>query len=155
MSDSKKAYKNWKVQQGSDIIFPNQVWQAACDWKASAQDGVSSSADCILVPRSLIERWANVDAFNVPRGAAMELKVAAQMMLSTQQQPSAVVPDEPTRSMCECSIAITPLGDGCRYCKPQEWIDLLNEWLDEHRARVAELESALQDAVDREQDPLN
>jgi hypothetical protein len=39
MSDSKKAYKNWKVQQGSDIIFPNQVWQAACDWKASAQDG--------------------------------------------------------------------------------------------------------------------
>jgi hypothetical protein len=93
MSDSKKAYKNWKVQQGSDIIFPNQVWQAACDWKASAQDGVSSSADCILVPRSLIERWANVDAFNVPRGAAMELKVAAQMMLSTQQQPSAVVPE--------------------------------------------------------------
>jgi hypothetical protein len=94
MSDSKKAYKNWKVQQGSDIIFPNQVWQAACDWKASAQDGVSSSADCILVPRSLIERWANVDAFNVPRGAAMELKVAAQMMLSTQQQPSTVVPDD-------------------------------------------------------------
>jgi hypothetical protein len=39
MSDSKKAYKNWKVQQGGDIIFPNQVWQAACDWKASAQDG--------------------------------------------------------------------------------------------------------------------
>jgi hypothetical protein len=39
MSDSKKAYKNWKVQQGSDIIFPNQVWQAACDWKARAQDG--------------------------------------------------------------------------------------------------------------------
>jgi hypothetical protein len=39
MSDSKKAYKNWKVQQGSDIIFPNQVWQAACEWQASAQDG--------------------------------------------------------------------------------------------------------------------
>jgi hypothetical protein len=51
-------------------------------------------------------------------------------------------------SKCECSVAITPLGDGCRHCKPQEWIDLLNEWLDEERARVAELESALQDAVD-------
>jgi tryptophanyl-tRNA synthetase len=58
-------------------------------------------------------------------------------------------------SKCECSMAITPLGDGCRHCKPQEWIDLLNEWLDEHRARVSELESALQDAVDKEQDPLN
>ncbi|WP_395119680.1 hypothetical protein ACFCQI_01820 [Rhodanobacter sp. FW102-FHT14D06] len=32
---------------------------------------------CIPVPRSLVERWANVDAFNAPVGAAMELKVIA------------------------------------------------------------------------------
>jgi hypothetical protein len=39
MSDSKKAYKNWKLKKGSDIIFPNQIWEAACAWQASAQDG--------------------------------------------------------------------------------------------------------------------
>lgn len=36
---------------------------------------------CIPVPRSLVERWASVDAFNAPVGAAMELKVIAGQML--------------------------------------------------------------------------
>ena len=43
-------------------------------------------------------------------------------------------------SKCECSMAIAVLGDGCRYCQPQEYIDRLGEWLDEERARVAELD---------------
>jgi hypothetical protein len=42
-------------------------------------------------------------------------------------------------SKCECSMAIAVLGDGCRYCQPQEYINQLEEWLDEDRARVAEL----------------
>ncbi len=51
-------------------------------------DGGAVPTGCIPVPRSLVERWANVDAFNAPRGAAMELKVTAQMMLATPQQPA-------------------------------------------------------------------
>jgi hypothetical protein len=51
---------------------------------------------------------------------------------------------EMSASKCECSMAIAVLGDGCRYCQPQEYINQLEEWLDEERARVAELESALQ-----------
>ena len=35
----------------------------------------------IPVPRALVERWANVDAFQAPKGAAMELKTIAQQML--------------------------------------------------------------------------
>jgi hypothetical protein len=70
---------------------PHYETQRGLSCKNDTQSAVVTK-DRILVPRSLIERWANVDAFNVPRGAAMELKVTAQMMLSTQQQPSAVVP---------------------------------------------------------------
>ena len=29
-------------------------------------------------------------------------------------------------SECKCSIAISVLGDGCRYCQPQEYINRLN-----------------------------
>lgn len=36
---------------------------------------------CIPVPRSLVERWANVDAFRAPMGAAMELRTIAGEML--------------------------------------------------------------------------
>lgn len=35
----------------------------------------------IPVPRALVEHWANVDAFQAPKGAAMELKTIAQQML--------------------------------------------------------------------------
>ena len=28
---------------------------------------------------------------------------------------------------CECSFAIRMLGDGCRYCQPQEYIDRLHD----------------------------
>ena len=29
-------------------------------------------------------------------------------------------------SKCKCGIAISVLGDGCRYCQPQEYINQLN-----------------------------
>lgn len=44
--------------------------------------------DCISVPRDLVQRWADVDAFNAPRGAAMELKTTAQLMLAAAPQPA-------------------------------------------------------------------
>jgi len=48
-------------------------------------------------------------------------------------------------SKCKCPMAISMLGDGCRYCQPQEYIDRLEEWLGEERTRVAEFETAAQD----------
>ena len=44
---------------------------------------------------------------------------------------------------CKCPMTISVTGDGCRYCQPQSYIDSLEEWLDEERARVAELEQAV------------
>ena len=41
---------------------------------------------------------------------------------------------------CECITSV--LGDGCRYCQPQSYIDSLEEWLDEQREIVVELEDA-------------
>jgi hypothetical protein len=43
---------------------------------------------------------------------------------------------------CECSMSISMLGDGCRYCQPQEYIDRLGEWLDEQGAILEKLEDS-------------
>jgi hypothetical protein len=43
-------------------------------------------------------------------------------------------------SKCDCSMAIAVLGDGCRYCQPQEYINRLEEWLDEQGAILEKLE---------------
>ena len=32
---------------------------------------------------------------------------------------------------CECSMSISVLGDGCRYCQPQEYIDRLHEQMED------------------------
>lgn len=48
---------------------------------------------------------------------------------------------------CKCSMSISMLGDGCRNCQPQEYIDRLIEMLDEERdqqaRRIGELEGLL------------
>jgi hypothetical protein len=31
---------------------------------------------------------------------------------------------------CKCSMSISLVGDGCRYCQPQEYIDLLESTMD-------------------------
>jgi hypothetical protein len=43
---------------------------------------------------------------------------------------------------CTCSMSISMLGDGCRYCQPQEYIDRLGEWLDEQGAILEKLEDS-------------
>lgn len=40
-------------------------------------------------------------------------------------------------STCRCSMAISMLGDGCRYCQPQTYIDHLLETLDTGAERNA------------------
>lgn len=39
-------------------------------------------------------------------------------------------------SQCKCSMSISVLGDGCRYCQPQEYIDRLHDQIEEDRAMV-------------------
>lgn len=39
---------------------------------------------------------------------------------------------------CRCSMSISMLGDGCRYCQPQEYIDRLSEMLDEERDSLSD-----------------
>jgi len=34
-------------------------------------------------------------------------------------------------SKCKCKLSIRVLGDGCRYCQPQTYIDNLHETIEE------------------------
>lgn len=36
-------------------------------------------------------------------------------------------------SRCKCTMAISMVGDGCRYCQPQEHIDRLGDIIDDMR----------------------
>jgi len=52
-------------------------------------------------------------------------------------------------SKCKCTTANRVLGDGCRYCQPQEYIDRLHEQFSDEASeigmlqkRIAELEQA-------------
>lgn len=40
---------------------------------------------------------------------------------------------------CKCSLSISLVGDRCRYCQPQEYIDRLEECLNEECAEIARL----------------
>ena len=46
-------------------------------------------------------------------------------------------------SECKCSLSIRVLGDGCRYCQPQTYIDFL-------KRTVTDLEQELEDKEDKE-----
>jgi hypothetical protein len=40
---------------------------------------------------------------------------------------------EKVMSKCDCSMSISVLGDGCRYCQPQEYIDRLHDTIEDER----------------------
>ena len=40
---------------------------------------------------------------------------------------------------CKCSFAISMVGDGCRYCQPQEYIDRMREQIEDSNAETVEL----------------
>ena len=44
---------------------------------------------------------------------------------------------------CKCSMSISMLGDGCRHCQPQEYIDRLGEMLDEERSELSDAEAII------------
>lgn len=43
-------------------------------------------------------------------------------------------------SECKCTMSVRVLGDGCRYCQPQGYIDRLHDWIDEARAEAEQAE---------------
>lgn len=44
---------------------------------------------------------------------------------------------------CKCSMSISMLGDGCRHCQPQEYIDILGEILNEERAELSDAQATI------------
>lgn len=42
---------------------------------------------------------------------------------------------------CKCTMAISMLGEGCRYCQPQNYIDILHDSLADLREEVIEIEA--------------
>ena len=55
-----------------------------------------------------------------------------------------------TDKRCKCPMTISVLGDGCRYCQPQEHIDRLCETLEDEVAEHTEwLEGLLKRVEDK------
>lgn len=53
--------------------------------------------------------------------------------------------------LCKCSMRIRVVGDGCRYCNPQHYIDKLEEQIDDNAHAVDchdELVEALEEGVE-------
>jgi hypothetical protein len=90
MSDSKKAYKNWKVQQGSDIIFPNQVWQAACAWQ-KANDAMPEGWKRVPIKPTLDMIYAAHESGCIDH---YDAEVTWEIMVAAAQEPSE---QEPTQ----------------------------------------------------------
>jgi hypothetical protein len=39
---------------------------------------------------------------------------------------------------CKCPMSISVLGDGCRYCQPQEYIDRLHDQIEDMEQEAAQ-----------------
>lgn len=44
---------------------------------------------------------------------------------------------------CKCDLRTRAVGDGCRYCNPQEYIDKLHEQDADYKSEIANLEQQL------------
>jgi len=51
-------------------------------------------------------------------------------------------------SSCKCTMAQSAVGDGCRYCQPQEYIDRLHDHMAEDEKDWQEERSKLMWALD-------
>lgn len=48
---------------------------------------------------------------------------------------------------CKCDLRTRAVGDGCRYCNPQEYIDKLHEQDADYKAEIATLEQQLRNLL--------
>lgn len=69
------------LSDGTRIVDARQQYDAPEVWPIYTHPAPQVAEEHIPVPRALVEHWANVDAFQAPKGAAMELKTIAQQML--------------------------------------------------------------------------
>ena len=83
------------------------------------------------VPRELLERASNL-AFQTQHYPLHE----ELLNLLSAPSPAGV-------EGCKCSMSISMLGDGCRHCQPQEYIDRLSEMLDEERAELSDAQAII------------
>lgn len=58
-------------------------------------------------------------------------KKEARMHWNTRAKPA-------EQQKCQCSMSISVLGDGCRYCQPQEYIDRLHDQIEDDAAEQQE-----------------
>ena len=52
-------------------------------------------------------------------------------------------------SQCKCDLRTKLVGDGCRYCNPQEYIDNLIESLEEQRTWVGLTDDEIKNACNQ------
>jgi hypothetical protein len=69
---------NWPTKPASGLGLPDAV-SVDSEYTKKCDNNVADGL--MIVSTSLVKKWADVDAFNAPLGAAMELKTIAQMML--------------------------------------------------------------------------
>jgi len=50
--------------------------------------------------------------------------------------------------LCKCTMSIRVLGDGCRHCQPQGYIDRLQDQSKDHADRIEAIEAVLRQAKD-------
>lgn len=46
------------------------------------------------------------------------------------------MPKAETESKCQCDVRTRVLDDGCRYCNPQECIDMLNSFIRDYEKEI-------------------
>lgn len=68
-----------------------------------------------------------------------QLIARLRQLLARDAEAQPVVKDK----RCQCSMTISMLGDGCRYCQPQEYIDRLHDQIEEDRAEATEAAEAI------------
>lgn len=103
------------------------------------------------VPRELLEVIEQTWRIHY-RGGPVTTDIAADAIEKGLGQLRALLSAQSPAGVdgCKCSMSISMLGDGCRHCQPQEYIDRLSEMLDEERdqqaQRIGALEGLLREA---------
>ena len=87
------------------------------------------------VPRELLERARAAVASTNTSNWSSDLLRDIHAILSA---PSPAGVDG-----CKCSMSISMLGDGCRHCQPQEYIDRIGEMLDEERSELSDAQAII------------
>lgn len=56
---------------------------------------------------------------------------------------------------CKCSLAISMTGNGCRYCQPQTYIDMMQREIEAVRKQLAAAENRIRNILELAHDALS